>query len=121
MAKNVIYEDADQLEVLVTVAPGARVASGDPVLSGFLPAVALTDGTDTVANSGVATCKFNGAAEFTVYGYDGAADLDIAAGDIVYNDRGVLNANARTGVRFGYALAPVVRGRRTAIRVKIGY
>lgn len=120
MAKNVIYEDANQLEVVVTTAPGARAVSGDPVLCGLLPAVALTDATDTVANRGEATCKFNGAAEFTVYGFDGTADLDIATGDVVYNDRGVLSANARA-VRFGYALAAVVRGRRTAIRVKIGY
>lgn len=120
MARNIKYEEGNQLVVAPTAAIGARVASGDPVVLGQLPGVALVDGSDTVANRGTATVKFDGVALLTVYGHDGTSNTAVAAGDIVYFDAGTVNVR-RAAVRYGYALDPVTSGSRTAIRVKIGY
>lgn len=120
MATNIKYEDANQLVCAPTAAPGGRAGSGDPVMVGSLPAVALTDATDTVSNSGECTCKFNGAAELPVKG-ETTTNAAVAAGDILYYDGGVINKDATNGVRFGYALAAVSSGATTTILVKIGY
>lgn len=54
MATNLKYQDGDQL--LLTVPSG--IASGEPLLYGQQPCVALTDRGEDVA--GKATVKFNG-------------------------------------------------------------
>lgn len=120
MARNIEYEEGNQLVIAPTRAISTRVVSGDPVIMGILPGVALTDGSDTVANGGRATVKFDGVANLLVHGHDGSADAAIAAGDLVFFDAGVINVRA-AAVRYGYALDPVVRGARTTIRVKVGY
>ena len=58
MATNIKYESGDQLRVHL----GAGVDSGDPVVFGNQPGVALVDSDD----DGYVTVKFNGAAEFEV-------------------------------------------------------
>lgn len=116
MAKNIIFEDGDQIAVAAT--NPATPASGDPVILGQLPGVALiAEGSD-----GLTTIKTNGVATLSVKGTSGS-DAAIAAGDIVY----YVSANTpklsvtTSGVRFGYALEAVVSGATTTIRVKIGY
>lgn len=123
MATNVIYEEGNQLECAPTAAsPGTTVTSGDPVVVGKLPGVALTDADDTIANSGRCTVKFDGVIEHVVEGKDGSGNAAVAKGDIVYLDAGKLNVDATNGVRFGYALGAVVSGNTsTTIQVKIGY
>ncbi len=120
MATNVKYEDGDQLSLAPTAAPGGRAESGEPVLVGSLPGVALKDATDTVSNGGECTIKFNGVASLPVKG-ETTTNAAVAAGDILYYDGGVINKDATNGVRFGYALAAVSSGATTTIPVKIGY
>lgn len=114
MATNQVYNHGDQFDVVCT-AP-TTPASGDPVLVGQLPGVALTDeGAD-----GRTTVKFNGVYDFPVKG-ETTTNAAVAAGDILYYDGGVINKDNTNGVRFGYALEAVSSGATTTIRVKIGY
>lgn len=114
MATNIVHEDGDQLRVVCT-AP-AEPNSGDPVLVGQLPGVALTD-EDT---DGYTTVKFNGTATLAVKG-ETTTNNAVAVGDLLYYDAGVINKDSTNGVRFGYALGAVSSGATTSILVKIGY
>lgn len=117
MAKNIIFEDGSQLALAAT--DPTTPASGDPVLVGQLPGVALiAEGSD-----GLATIKTNGVATLSVKGIDGGGNSAVAAGDIIYYvaaDTPKLSKKA-TGVRFGYALEAITSGSTATIRVKIGY
>lgn len=123
MADNVIYDRGNQLVVAPTAsAPGTTVSAGDPCVVGSLPGVALDDASDTIANSGTCTVKFDGVISHIVEGKDGAGNSAVAAGDIVYLDAGKLNVDDTNGVRYGYALGAVASGgTTTSISVKIGY
>lgn len=117
MAKNRIHATGNQLSVAAT--DPATPASGDPVIVGQLPGVALTaeraDGTTTV--------QFDGVFELSVRGVDGAGNSAVAVGDILYYvsaDTPKLSKKD-TGVRFGYALGTVGGGATATIPVKIGY
>lgn len=117
MAKNIVYKDADQLSVVCT--DPATPASGDPVLIGQLPGVALTaertDGTTTV--------KFNGAATLSVKAIDVGGNSAVAAGDVIYYGTGDTPklSKKNTGVRFGVALEAITSGSTATILVRIGY
>ena len=116
MAKNEVFENGTHFAVAATdpITP----ASGDPVVLGQLPGVALT-AKDAAGNTTIAT---EGVFNLPVKGTNGT-NAAIAAGDIVY----YVAANSpklsatNTGVRFGYALDPVASGATTTIRVKLGY
>lgn len=115
MATNQEFADGRKLSVAVT-AP-ATPASGDPVLFGQRPGVALTD-EDANGDTSV---DFGGVYNLTVDGQDDLGAAAIAAGDILYYDGGQINADAVNGVRFGYAMDPVGSGQTLTIRVIIGY
>jgi len=117
VSKNEVFDDADDLSLVAT--DPATPASGDPVLVGQIPGVAQTneraDGTTSIT--------MKGAHRLSVKGIDGSGNVAVAAGDILYYtaaDTPKLSKKA-TGVRFGYALAAVVSGATTTIRVKVGY
>ena len=117
MAKNQVFDEGDQLSLVCT--DPATPKSGDPVLVGQIPGVALTDeradGTTSVCTEGVF--------RLSVKGVNGSGNTAIAAGDIVTyvaGDTPKLGVKA-SGVRFGYALDPVTSGSTTTIRVKLGY
>lgn len=115
MAKNRRYEFGRQFAVAVP----AGTISGDPVVLGQVPGVAVIDR----ATDGTATCQFDGVYDIPVKGIDATANAAVAAGDILYHvaaDTPRLSKKA-TGVRFGYALAPVAAGATTTIPVKVGY
>lgn len=117
MATNLVYEHGDALAVACT--DPATPASGDPVLFGQLPGVALTD-EDT---DGLTSVRFRGVANLSVRGYTGAAGAAIAAGDVVYYKAGatpVLDVDT-SGVRFGIAMQAVASGATATIQVRIGY
>lgn len=121
MALNQKYNDGDQIDLAATAHIGAGVnpASGDPVMVGDLPGVALTD-EDTV--TGLTAVKTNGVYELAVTGHNGTAGAAIAAGDIVNFDAGADQINVNpAGVRYGYALAAVGSAATAIIPVKIGY
>lgn len=116
MSKNIIFEDGTQIALAAT--DPATPASGDPVLVGQIPGVALTaegaDGLTSIQTEGVATLSVKGTS---------GSNAAIAAGDILY----YVTANTpklsvtTSGVRFGYALEAVTSGATATIRVKIGY
>jgi predicted RecA/RadA family phage recombinase len=114
MATNEIFNTGNQIDVTL-----ASVTSGDPVVAGQIPGLALNS---TDAN-GKVTMKTDGVATFSVKGIDGGGSSAVAVGDILY----YVNADTpkiskkNTGVRFGYALEAVSSGSTATIRVKIGY
>lgn len=100
---------------LVCSAP-ATPSSGDPVVCGQIPGVALED-EDT---DGVTVAALDGAFTLPVKG-ETTTNAAVAVGDILYYDSGVINRDNTNGVRFGYALAAVDSGATTTIPVEIGY
>lgn len=118
MAKNFTYMWSESLP-LVCSQP-ATPQSGDPVICGQIPGVALTP-KDT---NNVTTVALNGVAELLVKG-ETTTDAAVAVGDILYYDAAAtphkVNKDNTNGVRFGYALAAVASGATTTIPVKIGY
>lgn len=119
MAKNRQYVEANQISAVCTQ-PAVPV-SGDPVLVGQLPGVALkaeeADGTTSI--------QCDGAFQLSVRGETNAgAGSAVAIGDILYYDQPMgapfLNKDT-TGVRFGYALGTVNSAATATILVKVGY
>lgn len=120
MATNQVYEDGDFLSVVCT--QPATPASGDPVLFGQLPGVALADEGESI--SGETTVTFKGVYELSVKGENNAGNTAVAAGDILYYDAAAtpkINKDNTNGVRFGYAMEAVDSGATATIPVKIGY
>ncbi|MEV8638103.1 DUF2190 family protein [Streptosporangium sp. NPDC051023] len=117
MAKNIIFEDGTQLALTAT--DPATPASGDPVVVGQIPGVALIN----EASDGLTTIKTNGVATLSVKGIDGGGNSAVAAGDILYYVSGDTPKLSKktSGVRFGYALEVVSSAATATIRVKIGY
>lgn len=98
----------------------ATPASGDPVLVGQIPGVALideeADGAVTVDTGGVYALSVGGET-------NAGAGSAVAVGDILYYDSAatpVINKDT-TGVRFGYALGTVASAGTGTINVKVGY
>jgi predicted RecA/RadA family phage recombinase len=117
MAGNIVYEQGDQLALTAT--DPATPESGDPVLVGQIPGVALID----EAADGKTTIKMNGVATLSVKGVDGSGNSAVAAGDILYYVTGDTPKLSKktSGVRFGYALEAVSSGATATIRLKISY
>lgn len=116
MAKNLIFRDGDQLSVVCT--QPASPVSGDPVLFGDQPGVALTDKRADNTTS----VKFSGVIEVSVKGIDGSGNSAVAVGDKLYYssaDTPKVNKKAAT-VAFGTAMATVGSGSTATIRVRIG-
>lgn len=117
MAKNRVYEDGRRLSLAAT--DPATPASGDPVVVGQMPGVALTD----ERSDGTTSIDFGGVYSLAVRGVDGVGNSAVAVGDILYYvaaDTPKLSKK-NTGVRFGYALGTVAAGATATIPVKVGY
>jgi predicted RecA/RadA family phage recombinase len=121
MAKNQVFDDGEQLSLAAT--DPATPASGDPVVVGQLPGVALTaeraDGTTTIKTNGVYNLSVKGVTT-------AAANSAVAVGDLIYyvpgNTPKLSKAVGDAGaVRYGYALGTVGAGATATIPVKIGY
>lgn len=119
MATNRVHEHGKNL-LLVCSSP-ATPASGDPVLIGQIPGVALAD----EQTDGYTSVQMDGVFDLSVQGHDdAAANVAVAVGDILYYDAAAtvkLNKDATNGVRFGYALEAVASGATDTIQVKVGY
>lgn len=115
MAKNIIFDDGDQLSVVVT--HPATPKSGDPVRYGEIAGVALTD----ERADGTTTVKFDGVAEISVKGINAGGNVAVAAGDkLYYTDADTPPVSKKaTGVYIGTALAAVTSGATATIRVKL--
>lgn len=117
MAKNRVHAVGNHLSLAAT--DPATPASGDPLIVGQLPGVALTD----ERADGTTSIQTNGVFNLSVKGIDGGGNSAVAVGDIIYYvsaDTPKLSKKA-TGVRFGYACAVVNSAATTTIAVKIGY
>lgn len=115
MAKNLVLDKADVLNVTL-----AAVLSGDPVMVGQVPGVALTD-TDA---DGKVRVKVSGVFTLSVKGENNAGNVAVAVGDILYHEAATtpkINKDNVAGLRFGYALQAVTSGATTTIQVKVGY
>ena len=119
MAGNCVFEKGDSLSVVCT-AP-TTPASGDPVLVGQLPGVALTNKNTTTNET---TVQFCGVFLLSVQGETNSdAGSAVAVGDVIYYDAAEtvkLNKDT-TGVRFGIALGTVGSAATATIRVRVGY
>ena len=116
MATNEVFEHGRHLSLAAT--DPTTPSSGDPVIVGQIPGVALTD-EDSDGNTTIAT---EGVYDLSVEGTNGS-NVAVAAGDILYyvsaNDPKL--SKTTSGVRFGYALEAVGSGATKTIRVKLGY
>ena len=118
MAKNTTVMWTQSLPLTCT--SPTTPASGDPVICGQIPGVAL--GAEDA--NGLTTVALDGVFELSVKGENNSGNNAVAAGDILYYEAGQtppINKDATAGVRFGYALAAVSSGATTTIPVKVGY
>lgn len=121
MANNMVYTEGNQLSLVAS--DPATPASGDPVLVGQMPGVAMTDEGDGGNDATKTSIRFCGVFDLSVKGIDGSGNSAVAVGDIIYYVTGDTPKLSKkdTGVRFGYALEAVVSGATTTIQVKLGY
>lgn len=122
MATNLHMNDGRYLTGAAT-APAAPV-SGDPVLLGQIPGVALTDEAEGGNAAGECTIDTGGVYLLSVEAVNNAGNSAVAIGDILYYEAGQappVNKDNVAGVRFGYALGTVGAGLTATIAVKIGY
>lgn len=118
MAENTVYMWTKS-RPLVCSQP-ATPQSGDPVLCGQIPGVALVHED----SNGVTTVALDGVFELSVKG-ETTTDAAVNIGDILYYDSAAtphkLNKDSSNGVRFGYAHAAVGSGVTATIPVEVGY
>ena len=118
MAKNTVHMWS-RSRSLVCSSP-ATPASGDPVICGQIPGVALT----AEDAAGLTTVALDGGWDLSVKGENAGGNSAVAVGDILYYEAGQtppINKDATNGVRFGYALAAVTSGATATIAVEVGY
>jgi hypothetical protein len=118
MAANMVYKWT-RTRPLVCSDP-TTPASGDPVVAGQTPGVALIN---EVTADGITTVALDGDFNLSVKGVDGGGNSAVADGDVIYYvtaDTPKLSKKA-TGVRFGYARGAVTSGSTATIRVQVGY
>lgn len=113
MALNRELEDAK--EILLPVPEGTK--SGDPLVVGDLPCVALID-RNADGNASVDT---GGAYRLLAKGEGDEGAAAVEPGDILFIDEEGLLTAIEAGTRFGYAMDPVESGAEETIRVKVGY
>lgn len=124
MSKNQVYDFGGLDTLFVVCSAPTTPASGDPVLFGQIPGVALTaeDG------NGYTLIATNGVFNLPVTGANSGGNAAVADGAIIYANAstGALSINSG-GVRYGYAAVGsgannvVASGATTTIPVKIGY
>ncbi len=118
MATNRVHEQGNRIEAACT--QPATPSSGDPVLIGQLPGVALID----EAADGKTVVQTDGVFNLSVEAANNTTGSAVAVGDVIYYDAAAtvkLNKDNVAGVRFGYALGTVTSGATATIPVKIGY
>ncbi len=118
MAKNIRFRPGDAISVVAT--DPAIPASGDPIMVGQIPGVALKNELADGTCSAILECV----ADLSVKGViTGPANQAIAAGDLLYYTAGHTPKLDKDvgGIRYGYALDAVTSGSTATIRVKVGY
>lgn len=119
MATNRKQQDIDHMSVICT--QPATPVSGDPVLWGDRPGVALVNEGSGGNLTGYTTVDFKGSYMLSVKGINGAGNSAVADGDAIYytaGDTPPLSKKA-TGVRFGTAHGAVTSGATATIEVVV--
>lgn len=124
MATNTKFESGTHLAVVAT--HPTTPTSGQPLVHGQRPGVALTD----EHADGRVSAQFDGVFELAVVGANGSGGTVVLDGDILYYDGGEINKDATNGIRYGYAYNPlataaagtlVASGGTATISVILGY
>jgi predicted RecA/RadA family phage recombinase len=121
MSANMVYKWSKTRPL--TCSDPATPASGDPVVEGQIPGVALA----AEDAAGLTTVALDGDFNLSVKGVTtGASGSAVVAGDILYyvpgNTPKLSKASGDSGaVRFGYARGAVNSGATATIRVQVGY
>lgn len=115
MATNTVYPWTISRPLVCT--DPATPASGDPVLCGQVPGVALT----AEDAAGVTAVALNGQFNLSVQGTTGSNSA-VAVGDAIYYVTGNTPKLSKTssGVLFGYAMGTVGSGATATIPVEVG-
>jgi predicted RecA/RadA family phage recombinase len=115
VATNTVYPWSKSRPLTCT--DPATPASGDPVLCGQIPGVALA----AEDAAGVTTVALDGVFNLSVQGTTGSNSA-VAAGDAIYYVTGNTPKLSKTssGVLFGYALGTVSSGATATIPVEVG-
>jgi predicted RecA/RadA family phage recombinase len=109
--KNFVQEPNN---VKLTV--GSGVVSGQPVVVGVIPAVALTDAD---ANN-QAACLLEGVFSLSVVATNNAGNSAVVEGDALYIDgSSVISKDATNDTFFGYAVGAVTSGATATINVLV--
>ena len=103
-------------EILQFTNTGTAISSGDPVMMGNIPGVAVTD---IAATTGVGSVQIKGVFNLSVVGADDSGNVAVALFDDIFYDSGVLNKDAQNGKIFGHALGTVGSGETTTIPVLV--
>lgn len=117
MAKNYISEGK---VIHAACTYPAAPDSGDPVLVGTIPGVALTDegaGGNASTETSIAT---EGVFDLSVEAVNNGGNSAVVAGDKIYYEAGEtppLNKDNVSGVLFGKALAEITSGETATIKV----
>lgn len=104
----------------MTCTSPATPVSGDPVVCGQIPGVALV----AEDAAGLTTVALDGEFTLSVKGENQSGNSAVADGDILYYEAGQtppVNKDATNGIRFGYARGAVISGATSTIPVEIGY
>jgi len=121
MATNITFGGSKRASLVAT--DPATPASGDPVICGQIPGIALDNEAAAGGLIGQTTVGLDDVAAFSVKGIDGSGNSAVAVGDILYYvsaDTPKLSKKD-TGVRFGYARQLLATGTTGTIDVQIGY
>jgi predicted RecA/RadA family phage recombinase len=121
MAKNIRFRPGDAVSIVAT--DPAIPASGDPLLMGQIPGVALKNEMADGTVSALLECVADLSVKAVTTAGAGSA---VAAGDILYyvpaNTPKISKAVGDAGaIRFGYALDALTISTIGTIRVKVGY
>lgn len=129
MATNMRRKYNEKLVASVICSAPATPASGDPVLYGTVPGIALTAESAGGNAAGYTSVAFDGDWLLPVKGADGSGNAAVNPGDKLYYDSGEINKDVTNGVEFGVAmessagLTPtplVASGATTTIVVRVG-
>jgi predicted RecA/RadA family phage recombinase len=124
MATNMRRAYSEEKTASVVCSAPASPVTGDPVMVGQIPGVALTDEGEGGNSATTTTVAFDGDWLMSVKGENNGGNTAVAVGDILYYEAGQtppLNKDSTAGIRWGYALEAVTSGATASIIVRCGY
>lgn len=124
MAKNMVKAYSEEKTIQAVCSAPTTPVSGDPVLVGQIPGVALTNEGAGGNDATTTTVARDGNWMMSVKGENNAGNVAVVDGDILYYEAGQtppLNKDNVAGIRWGYARAAVTSGSTATIEVECGY